>query len=107
MGDLHHDNILEDERRGWLAIDPKGVVGETAFETGALLRNPGPDPALWADAKTILRRTAILAERLGLERQRILAWCFAQAALSALWRLEDGLDPTPGWRMARASRGLL
>ena len=26
-GDLHHENILFDERRLWTAIDPKGVVG--------------------------------------------------------------------------------
>src|SRR5713101_9176579 len=38
-GDLHHENILAAERAPWLAIDPKGVVGEPAYETGALLRN--------------------------------------------------------------------
>jgi len=29
-GDLHHENILFDDDRGWLAIDPKGVVGDLA-----------------------------------------------------------------------------
>lgn len=24
-GDLHHDNVLDGESRGWLAIDPKGI----------------------------------------------------------------------------------
>jgi streptomycin 6-kinase len=32
-GDLHHENILAAEREPWLAIDPKGVVGEPARET--------------------------------------------------------------------------
>lgn len=27
-GDLHHGNILSDGLGGWVAIDPKGVVGE-------------------------------------------------------------------------------
>ncbi|HWN58232.1 MAG TPA: aminoglycoside phosphotransferase family protein, partial [Methylomirabilota bacterium] len=36
-GDLHHDNILFDVSRGWLAIDPKGVLGEPAYEIGAAL----------------------------------------------------------------------
>src|SRR6185436_18193533 len=27
-GDLQHYNVLFDDRRGWVAIDPKGVVGE-------------------------------------------------------------------------------
>ena len=39
-GDLHHYNILRDGDRGWVAIDPKGVVGEVEYEIGAALRNP-------------------------------------------------------------------
>ena len=39
-GDLHHGNVLSARRRPWLAIDPKGVVGERAFDAGALLYNP-------------------------------------------------------------------
>ncbi|MGA2952618.1 MAG: aminoglycoside phosphotransferase family protein, partial [Caulobacteraceae bacterium] len=31
-GDLHHDNVLDDGRGGWRAIDPKGLIGERAFE---------------------------------------------------------------------------
>ncbi len=38
-GDLHHFNILSSER-GWLAIDPKGVIGPAAYEVGPLLMNP-------------------------------------------------------------------
>ena len=33
-GDLHHGNILAAGPRGWLAIDPKGLVGEPACEAG-------------------------------------------------------------------------
>src|SRR5262245_24595375 len=39
-GDLHHYNVLFDSHRGWLAIDPKGVIGELEYEVGAALRNP-------------------------------------------------------------------
>ncbi len=106
-GDLHHDNVLKDERRGWLAIDPKGVVGELAFETSALLRNPGPDPTAYADRRIIRRRVDLLVERLGLDRGRILKWCFCRSVLSALWSIEDGWDASPAWRMARVSRTLL
>ena len=106
-GDLHHDNILWDDGRGWLAIDPKGVVGELAYETGCMLRNPGDQPKLYADPGVITRRAAILAERLGLDLERILGWCFAQAVLSALWSVEDGRDPSRGWRTAQATRPLL
>ena len=102
-GDLHHDNVLLDERRGWLAIDPKGVVGELAFETSSMLRNPGKDPSLYAERGIIDRRVGQLSERLGLERRRIVGWCFARSVLSALWSIEDGWDATPAWRVALAS----
>jgi streptomycin 6-kinase len=38
-GDLHHYNILEDERRGWIAIDPKGVIGATCLDIGRFSGN--------------------------------------------------------------------
>ena len=37
--DLHHENILAAQRQPWLAIDPKGVAGEPAYETGSFLLN--------------------------------------------------------------------
>lgn len=95
-GDLHHENVLLDARRGWLAIDPKGVLAEPAYEFGALLRNPwgnGVDPALCASPTVADRRSWIVAERSGLDRRRVLAWGFAQAVLSAIWSHEDGHAP--------------
>jgi streptomycin 6-kinase len=88
--DLHHENILAAERQPWLAIDPKGLVGEPAYETGALLRNPLP--ALLQrpqPARMLARRVAQLAEELGLDRARVRGWGLAQAVLSAWWSVED------------------
>jgi streptomycin 6-kinase len=36
-GDLHHDNILL-SKRGWLAIDPKGIIGDPAFEVYGFIK---------------------------------------------------------------------
>jgi streptomycin 6-kinase len=47
-GDLQHYNVLFDSRRGWIAIDPKGVVGELEYEVGAILRNPVERPDSFA-----------------------------------------------------------
>ncbi|WP_052120604.1 aminoglycoside phosphotransferase family protein [Inquilinus limosus] len=91
-GDLHHENVLDGGDRGWLVIDPKGVIGELAYETGAGLRNPGGAEDLYNDPRHIARRVRILAETLDLPEQRILRWSFAQAVLSALWHVEDGDD---------------
>ena len=89
-GDLHHFNILAAEREPWLAIDPKGVVGEAAYETGALIRNPIPEIVSRPDLKHVLaRRIDQLAEELGFDRERIRGWAVAQAVLSEWWRFED------------------
>ena len=91
-GDLHHFNILS-AGGGWLAIDPKGVVGEPAYEVGALLRNPTPhifnEPEL---GRITARRLDILAEALVLDRERLRQWSLVQAVLSAWWGYEDGGD---------------
>jgi len=92
-GDLHHWNILSGTRQPWLALDPKGVIGEREYETGALLRNPDLSGFSRKDLKGLQkRRVAILAEILGFDRQRILGWGVAQAVLSAWWSVEDHGD---------------
>ncbi|MEY9956782.1 aminoglycoside phosphotransferase family protein [Streptacidiphilus sp. MAP5-52] len=37
-GDFHARNILSADREPWLAIDPKGVVGDPAYDTGTLVK---------------------------------------------------------------------
>jgi len=89
-GDLHQDNILSAEREPWLAVDPKGVIGEPVFETGALLRNFWPDILSIVDPKSLMAsRIDQLAAELGFDRERIYAWGFSQAVLSAVWGVED------------------
>jgi streptomycin 6-kinase len=89
-GDLHHDNILSATRAPWLAIDPKGVIGEPAYEVGALLRNWQPTLFAMPDpARATARRVDQLAEALGIDRARIRGWGVAQAVLSAWWSIED------------------
>ncbi|HEX7795695.1 MAG TPA: aminoglycoside phosphotransferase family protein [Vicinamibacterales bacterium] len=98
-GDLHHHNVLLDSERGWLAIDPKGVVGEPAYELGAALRNPAEQPDLFRQPATIKKRVECFAKALSLDAERVLGWAFAQAVLAALWELEDDgvLNAGIGW----------
>jgi streptomycin 6-kinase len=66
-GDLHHYNIL-DSARGWLAIDPKGLIGPRGYEVGPLLINPVANFLSRSDSrKQTHRRVAILSEKLGME----------------------------------------
>jgi streptomycin 6-kinase len=107
-GDLQHYNVVRDERRGWLAIDPKGVLGEPAYETGAMLRNPIDQPELFARTDVIDRRVRLICERLRYRRERIIGWCFSQWVLSVLWAIEDQLPYEPSWLVGpRAAEALL
>ena len=109
-GDLQHYNVLFDRDRGWIAIDPKGVVGELECEVGALLRNPIELPELFANAATVERRLKILTAQLNLNYSRALNWSYAQAVLSAIWDIEDGYEFTtnnPSLLLARTLRPML
>jgi len=89
-GDLQHYNILFDGERGWIAIDPKGVIGEVEYEIGASLRNPYERPELFTSRNTVERRLKRYESKLKLDIDRALGWGFAQAVLSAIWMVEDG-----------------
>lgn len=95
-GDFHHYNILSSER-GWLVIDPKGVIGPACYEVGPFLINPWGELINRADLQPITkRRIDILHEHLGFERERIHAWGLAHAVLSAWWSMEENT----GWEYA-------
>lgn len=89
-GDLQHYNVLFDHERGWVAIDPKGVVGELEYEVGALLRNPVELPELYTNPEIFNRRLEILTDLLHLDHSRALNWSLAQSVLSRIWNIEDG-----------------
>ena len=72
--DFHGGNVLRAEQE-WLAIDPKPLVGEPAFDAASLLRDRLPeliqDPA---PAQRVRRRLDQLAEELNLDRERVRGW---------------------------------
>jgi streptomycin 6-kinase len=98
-GDIHHDNVLDFADRGWLAIDPKGLLGERGFDYANLFCNPETDPGVMAQDR-FRRRLAIVAEASGIKRERLLQWILAWAGLSAAWWLSDGVQPEIDFRIA-------
>ncbi|MFM7334860.1 MAG: aminoglycoside phosphotransferase family protein [Tabrizicola sp.] len=90
-GDLHHDNVLNSPR-GWLAIDPKGVWGDPAYEPANAFRNPEGLGKRLFDPDRLNRMAAQVSRGLGLPPDRLLAWAAAHCALSTRWSLEDGKD---------------
>jgi streptomycin 6-kinase len=99
-GDFHHYNILQSER-GWLAIDPKGVIGPAGYEIGPLMLNPWNSLSDRDSFKIKAeRRVSILSERLNWEREKILNWATAHAVLSAWWSIADQMDEAYALRCA-------
>lgn len=94
-GDLHFTNVLRSEREPWLAIDPKGYVGDPAYDSITLLRTrfepllTAPDPRA-----AILRRLAVFADAAEVDRDRARRWAQARAVTAAHWGLRHG---DPAW----------
>jgi streptomycin 6-kinase len=86
-GDMHHYNVLRAQRAAWLAIDPKGLLGDRCFDICQFLRNPLPRGV---PASVNRRRLDIFCAELGLDRQRTKDWCLVHAVLDACWDFEDG-----------------
>jgi streptomycin 6-kinase len=87
-GDLHHDNVLRADRSPWLSIDPHGSAGDPGYDLGSMLFNPVPterDPDLLA---LVPRRIEQLADGLGMDTDRVVAWGFVKAVLSQVWSCE-------------------
>jgi len=88
-GDLHHDNIMEGER-GWLAIDPKGVLGDAGFDAANLFYNPLDRDDLCLDPDRIARMASVFSRSMGHEPRRLMDHAVAYGALSAAWHAGDG-----------------
>lgn len=86
-GDLHHDNVLCMRADRWLAIDPKGVIGEAEYETIAYLRNHLFNKI--NPKKILANRIQQLAEELQLDKERIIAWGLSHCILSSWWYFES------------------
>jgi streptomycin 6-kinase len=104
-GDLHHGNILHFGTRGWLAIDPKGLLGERGFDYANLFCNPDPETA--TAPGRLARQVEIVADAAKLERRRLLQWVLAWAGLSAAFCLQDGTPPQTAIALAEIAAAQL
>jgi len=96
-GDLHHFNLLCDQKGNWRMIDPHGVIGNPLYEIGAYMRNPMSafyrEPGV---QERVAERLSCLAERLALETEVVARYAFYGTAFSIAWDFEDGqfdVDP--------------
>ncbi len=95
--------MLDFGDRGWLAIDPKGLIGERCFDYANLFCNPDlsdPVPPAATRPDMFAARLAWVAELAGLERRRLLLWMLAWAGLSAAWIIAGGETPATSLAVA-------
>jgi streptomycin 6-kinase len=79
-GDLHPGNILAARREPWLAIDPKPVVGDPAYDWAQMLCNRCEAALALADPCTeLVRQVHQLADSCEHDPQRVAAWAFVKA----------------------------
>ena len=90
-GDLHHGNVLNFGPRGWLAIDPKGLMGERCFDYANIFYNP--DPWTAGSRRRLMRQVKVVTEAAHAEGRRLLEWIVAWGGLSAAFSIEDGQSP--------------
>jgi streptomycin 6-kinase len=95
-GDFHHENILSASRENFLAIDPKGIVGDIGYDLSVFLINH----ANWLKGETDLPEKLKLAiqkfsEAFQIAPQNLRKWVFAHSVLSAWWTFEENCE---NWR---------
>ena len=102
-GDLNPGNVLSAGGGRWLAIDPKPMRGDPAYDLWPLLEQVG-DPFAAADPTAVLRtRSDLVAGLLDLDPGRVAAWGYARCTESALWVWDTlGDEPTARRILRRA-----
>ncbi|HUP32575.1 MAG TPA: aminoglycoside phosphotransferase family protein [Gaiellaceae bacterium] len=74
-GDFHHHNILRSER-GWLAIDPKPMLGEPEYDVPSFLWNPIP----YRMRTDVTERRLAAFAAAGLDEERMRKWAVIRGA---------------------------
>lgn len=89
-GDLHLDNIIQNGK-DWIAIDPKGVIGELEFELANfnfISKKELPD----ASSSLFKKRITQLANKANISNLKLEDYCFIRCMLSVAWFIEDRGD---------------
>ncbi|MES5046593.1 aminoglycoside phosphotransferase family protein [Rhizobium nepotum] len=88
-GDLHHENIMR-SARGWIIIDPAGLIGDAALDVANMFSNPLDRFDLTRSEARIASMAAIFSKALKRDERVLLQYAFAYGCLSAAWHEEDG-----------------
>jgi len=102
---MHHGNVLWFEEMGWLAIDPKGVLGERGFDYANILCNPDPEAAQMKGR--LQARLVQISNIAQTPPERLAQWIVAWTALSAVWSMQSGDDPRGAFEIGAMAKAIL
>jgi streptomycin 6-kinase len=110
-GDLHHDNILRGAT-GWLAIDPKGVIGPAVMECGRFFHNFMRDEVGAELTRENCRAKLAERFRLGVEVlpytfRELIEVTFIDLTLAVTWQLNSNQASPDGLLMLEVLKELL
>lgn len=88
-GDIHHENILWGSERGWVTIDPKGLIGERGYDVATWMLNPWGIGERLDLEEIVSARLDLFSRELSIDRIRLTEWAFVHSVLSKCWTLED------------------
>jgi streptomycin 6-kinase len=96
-GDFHARNILRAEREPWLAVDPKGYVGDPAYDGGTLLL-PRAAALMGSDdlLERLERELQVFAEAAELDPARVRRWGYFRAVQGAFYGRRTGFGRVRG-----------
>ncbi|HEY3558259.1 MAG TPA: aminoglycoside phosphotransferase family protein [Kribbella sp.] len=97
-GDFHPNNILRADREPWLVVDPKGYVGDPAFDAAIFLRTRAYH-LLLGDGLSVgdlVRHLGVeleqFAEASGIDADRIRRWTQLIAVQASFWGRRNGFS---------------
>jgi len=92
-GDLHHDNILLGADNQYCIIDPKGVLGNRAFDIPRFIINEFDDVTRVGFDKEFERMIQRFSEQLAIPVADVVKLVYMEICLQECWLIEDGEEP--------------
>jgi streptomycin 6-kinase len=92
--DLHQENVLRGTRRPWLAVDPKPLAGDRAYEVAPVLWNRAAELGTGSALRWSVRhRLEVVCEHAGIDEDRAKAWSIVRV-------VDLAADEPPGSALA-------
>lgn len=98
--DLHFTNVMLSGDRGWVAIDPKPISGEPAYELAPMLWNRYGEYAERPGGRIrdgVRDRFFALVDGAGLDEHRARDWAVVRLVSNVVDELSESHEPDRGW----------